>query len=782
MADVGGDGTSHDQTGANTGWENGPHKVGRSLSMRTSKPRPSLGRPFGESSELAANGASRGKTIRSSTTLKLAQALSSNATSPTSSVPKVTFGAPTTPDGAAFEPPKDQGVKKVSKSSSALRESIARAKAARKATQTTSTKANGPFENVAFDDPFGQKPKAEVGKSVLRNRVSTARKSGHLNISALGLNEIPREVMMMYEFDPESSDDWYENVDLVKFLAADNEIETLSDAAFPDVDIMSVSDDEDEDVKGGQFGGLEVLDLHGNRLSGLPKGLRRLQGLQSLNLSNNTLNMEAFDVICEVQNLRELRLAKNGLAGALPPSAGRLCKLEVLDLHGNALTELCDSLRNLVSLRVLNVAENRLTLLPFDALRNLPLTEVSAQKNSITGCLIPASVDSLATLQTLNIACNELEGLSEGETLELPCLQQLFAAGNRIETFPDVSSWQAILTVDMEGNKLSEVPQGFSSLRNLKHSNFTGCNIRVLDNSIGLMDSLVSFRVDNNPLRERKFLSMDTGDLLRELRGRHAPEIPDTEEEDGSVQTEFTMAPESPRRASGWSLKPGGILDRSSTEARELDHAELQSLASSADVRCLYLRRNLFEGLPILALSLIAHSLTDLDLSHNPLSRRGVLTEPFSLPHLQSLTLSACNLSSLEPLINYFSAPSLTFLDVSNNSISGPLPDARERFPNLVTFLAADNKIESLYFESVRGLQVLDVSNNNVSALPPKLALLGPEEMGSRGPGLRRLEVAGNSFRVPRWQIVSKGTEAVLEWLKSRISDEELQQWQDEGI
>jgi len=75
-----------------------------------------------------------------------------------------------------------------------------------------------------------------------------------------------------------------------------------------------------------------------------------------------------------------------------------------------------------------------------------------------------------------------------------------------------------------------------------------------------------------------------------------------------------------------------------------------------------------------------------------------------------------------------------------------------------------------LEFDSVRGLQVLDVSNNNIDSLPPKLGLLGTESHGSGGSALRRLEVAGNSFRVPRWEIVAKGTEAVLEWLKKKSS------------
>jgi Leucine-rich repeat (LRR) protein len=632
-----------------------------------------------------------------------------------------------------------------------------------------------PFKDLEIQDPFAQMYRPEAGKIVLRQRTSAARKSGHLNISALDLKEIPTEVMTMYDFDPDASEDWYECVDLVKFIAADNQLESLPDVAFPDVDLAAV--DVTEDVQGSQFGGLEVLDLHGNLLHDLPKGLRRLHRLQSLNLSNNTLTTDAFEIISEIEQLTELRLARNGLAGELPSELGRLRKLEVLDLHGNELTDLCDSLEGLTCLRIVNVSENQLTRLPFDILGNLPLTEINARKNNLRGALVPSSVSILPTLQILNVACNSLEQLSQGDTLELPSLQQLFADANRISSLPNISSWQSLCAITMEDNSLTQLPEGFSSLQSIKHADFTGNSLVVLDDNIGIMEDLTSFRVANNPLREKRLLTFDTEDLKRELRSRIG--ATDAEEEDGSEQTEFTIAPESPPSWNKWRLKPGGVLELSCAELSELDPAEMRALVSTnSECKCVYLRRNNFECVPVAALSHVTHSLTDLDLSRNPLSRGGLLTASIALSHLQSLTLSSCGLVSLEPLLEHLSAPALTFLDVSNNSLSGPLPCVRNTFPSLVTFLAADNGIESLSYEAVHGLQVLDVSNNNIDSLPPRIGLLGPEETAGGATALRRFDVAGNSFRVPRWQIVANGTEAILEWLKNRITDEELREWQ----
>lgn len=680
--------------------------------------------------------------------------------------------------GSNFSDPasREQEPKKVSKSSNALRESIAKAKAARKAAGQSNANDGkvlaDAFDNITLKDPFDPLQTAGSNKAVLKNKTTAARKTGHLNIAALGLKEIPNEVMTMYDYDPESNDDWYETVDLTKFIAADNEFESLSEDAFPDIDISAMP--MDEDSRGNQFGGLELLDLHGNLLASLPIGLRRLQRLYSLNVAKNRLNMDAIEVITQIKSLTELKLGNNDLEGMLTPQLGSLQKLEVLDLRGNALTGLPDNLSDLTSLRVLNVAENQLTSLPFSALSKLPLVEINAQKNRLQGHLIPASIRQLEGLQILNVSGNALEKLSAGDTLELPSLQQLFADSNRIKSLPNVSSWKSLLTLVMEDNDLSEFPEGFTELNNIKHVDFKGNNINLLNDKIGLMESLITFHIENNPLRERKLLTMDIEDIKRELRARCEPEIQTIEEEEGSDNTEFTLAPESPQTPHAWQLKSGGVLDRSSTDLCRLEAEDLEPLIASADIRCLYLQHNRIEKVPILALSRLSHSLTDLDLSHNPLNGNDFLSSRIELPQLQNLTLAAVGLTSFEPLQTFLFAPSLAFLDVSHNRLTGALPILRSTYPNLITFLASDNQISSLSFEAVQGLQALDVSNNNIGSLPPRLGLLGIEDSG----GLRRLDVAGNSFRVPKWQIVAKGTEALLDWLKNRITPEEMREWQ----
>jgi Leucine-rich repeat (LRR) protein len=170
------------------------------------------------------------------------------------------------------------------KSSLALREQIRAAKAARLSSskQDMQSKPISDFDPKHFKDPFNTKPKDE--RSLIRQRVDSARSDGRLNVSAMGLKDIPEEVLRMYDYEYNKDTDvqWNEVVDLTRFIAADNEIETIPDAVFPDVDGNSFS--ENDDAATPKFGGLEILDLHGNNLFDVPTGLRRLECLTSLNL------------------------------------------------------------------------------------------------------------------------------------------------------------------------------------------------------------------------------------------------------------------------------------------------------------------------------------------------------------------------------------------------------------------------------------------------------------------------------------------------------------------
>lgn len=651
------------------------------------------------------------------------------------------------------------------KSSAALRETIAKAKEARRLAAKLERHPNSVLTKnppIVKNGKDGFLPDVH-DESVLQKRMNVARTSGRLNIAALGLAEFPNGLQKMYNIDDIdiNSGEWYESVDLVRVNAADNEFESLPEWAFPDISIESTID-VDEVQFGNIFGGLESIDLHGNNLKELPCGLRRLSRLRNINLSRNRLVNACVDILSQIPSLKELRLAGNALDGSLNESVGNLTSLEVLDLQDNTISDLGPAFRYLNRLRNLAVAGNRLTSIPFQILESLPLTEIYAARNRLVGALIPEGIEDLAALKTLDVSNNALTAISKCETLALLSLEELNVADNRLCTIPDISGWTSMITLSAGGNKLTTIPEGVTSLPTLKSLDLSRNSIKQLDNRLGLMESLTCLEVGNNPLRERRCLNMNTDELKEELRGRlpPPPELGTHSDEiflNGVISID---AAASSTREIIWPTKPGGVLDRSSTNLCAIEASHLEPILETTEIRSLVLHHNHLSSIPSV-LSLAQNTLTTLDLSHNHLTNETYLPTPLSLPYLRSLDLSANTISSTSPLISSLDAPLLSLLNVSFNRLPS-LPTLRATYPSLTTVLASNNNISALEVDTAKGLHVLDVSGNAIERLEPRLGLLATQ-------GLRTLLVGGNRFRVPRREILEKGTDTVLGWLRGRI-------------
>lgn len=266
-----------------------PPKFGsKTVASRPSKPRSSVGGLFKKPSLPAID------LVAANSDATRNPSLDSSATSWDGTIPSnsSTTSSSTAPTDAASPEPNHR------KTSAALREQIAKAKATKRAAMRQSTGNDLPagkdapivphddgFDfGVAYEDPFGLRKGENPKQRVLKQRVGAARTSGRLNIAALDLKEIPVEVMKMYDLESIGTNDgsWAESVDLTRLVAADNELEKLDDFIFPDNAPESFNDDDSG--QGNIFGGLETIDLHGNLLVDVPLGFRRLSYVTSLNL------------------------------------------------------------------------------------------------------------------------------------------------------------------------------------------------------------------------------------------------------------------------------------------------------------------------------------------------------------------------------------------------------------------------------------------------------------------------------------------------------------------
>lgn len=468
-------------------------------------------------------------------------------------------------------------------------------------------------------------------------------------------------------------------------------------------------------------------------------------------------------MISQIPSLRDLKIANNGLTGPLDPGITTLTSLEVLDLQTNALTSLPEGLADLVRLRVLNIADNKFKSLPFEKLRHLPLIELLAAKNQLTGTLMYAEVDELRHLQILDVSANALTNLDVSGALRLPALHQLSCSANRLRELPDLESWVSLLTLSAEDNNLGAIPDGFVKLPKIKNVNFSGNNIKTLDDRIGAMESLDLFRIGGNPLREKKFSAMTAEDLKRTLRARLEPEAVETATDHEGGCGPAPGTPVSPRPSSSdWRVGKGGVLDRSNTQSHSLNPVAAADVAAHNAIYTLELHHNLFKEIPA-SIAFFASTLTTLSLAHNELTSDRFFHDDLELPRLRELSLSSNTFHSVQPIIQHLKAPALEKLDISFNRLTS-LPPLKPHFPQLATLLASHNTIRELSPESVKGLRVLDCSSNDLNSLNARIGLLG------EGPdGLKTLDVSGNRFRVPKHTVLEKGTEATLAWLRDRI-------------
>lgn len=136
-----------------------------------------------------------------------------------------------------------------------------------------------------------------------------------------------------------------------------------------------------------------------NKVTELPDWLAALPNLRSLKMAHNELAVFP-DIVLDMTKLQELSLAHNPFP-AVPPLLSRLSGLHRLSLSGCGLQSLPkDLFRRMPHLRSLELADNRLTELPF-LLPLEALQSIDISGNSFTA--LPSEIIRLRSHRKLNL-------------------------------------------------------------------------------------------------------------------------------------------------------------------------------------------------------------------------------------------------------------------------------------------------------------------------------------------------------------------------------------------
>ncbi|XP_016969731.2 leucine-rich repeat-containing protein 40 isoform X4 [Drosophila rhopaloa] len=511
---------------------------------------------------------------------------------------------------------------------------------------------------------------------------------------------------------------------------------------------------------------LTVLTLHDNALVKLPPEIGKLEKLMRLNVSHNKLSQLPREIY-SLPELRHLNISYNGFT-EIDPDISDLHMLEFLDGGHNNIQTLPGGIGFLVRLTALLLPYNHVKELPPDLVNMRSLQKIDLMQNDLT-CL-PEDMGLLRKLECLYLQHNDILELPDFEGNET--LSELHASNNFIKTIPKAmcSNLPHLKILDLRDNKITELPDELCLLRNLNRLDVSNNTISVLPVTLSSLAHLISLQVEGNPIKmiRRDILQCGTTRILKTL---HERALAKSKEEGGGSDGAFSLGGISVTRLRGGQADdgdmPGNFPDRYKLRHTRTLAVNLEELTEVPD-QVFQIAKN--EGVHV------------VDFARNQLS-----TLPNGLQHMRNLVtelvLSNNLIGYVPQFISQFTR--ITYLNLSNNLLSdlpkefGVLNTLRElsiannRFqfiPNCVyelqgleILIASENHIKMLNvsgLQSMPRLSTLDLRNNDIDAVPPILGNLT---------NITHLELVGNPFRQPRHQILMKGTDAIMSYLRDRI-------------
>ena len=590
----------------------------------------------------------------------------------------------------------------------------------------------------AMDDPFGTKKKQlerqketpiQRTNKIILNKLKQARQTGTIDISNMKLTIIPQEV-----FDPNvdiEGVNWWEMVDINKLDASNN---LLSENSF-----------NEEEHSLSLLSYLISLRFSNNKFTAIPNSLYKLSNLKLLDLSGNAISQINDNLLKGLSSLVELDLSKNKLQ-SIPESIQFLPFLEVLRVSNNQLLSIPNGLGALTRLKKLYLNENSLQFLPPNLFSQMiGLEEIYLYKNRLENICDnnSSTFDNMKHLKFLDIHSNYLTIFNI--FTEMPILDSLLLSYNQIQYVNGLDKCYNLTNLDLNNNKIVDFPPDILKLKKLTTLNLQNNDLNGIPNTLGLMNSLVRLNIEGNPLKRLvgKMRNCSTEELKNYLKSR----ITDADFENTPMSKEDLYDINDnmdPNQQILHNIFNNGLVMKE-MNLKNIPVDEMQNSIQKNTLNKIDFSVNQINDISNLTYVLNRiESISELNLSQNLIDKFPLII--LSLPNLTTLNLSKNKLKRF-PYDEFTSTNlndvrcSLINLDLSFNYID-KFPDVIGLFQNISTVNLASNNItfiDNVLNMKLLELDTLNLSDNKVEKLPNKLYKIMPK--------LKTLLMGNNNLR-----------------------------------
>ncbi|KAM4871919.1 leucine-rich repeat-containing protein 40 [Thomomys bottae] len=313
----------------------------------------------------------------------------------------------------------------------------------------------------------------------------------------------------------------------------------------------------------------------------------------------------------------------------------------------------------------------------------------------------------------VDIPAEANQNLSFGATerwWEQTDLTKLIISNNKLQSLTDdLRLLPALIVLDIHDNQLTSLPSAIRELENLQKLNISHNKLEMIPEEMTHLRNLKALYLQHN---------------------------------------ELTYIPE-------------GFEQLSNLEDLDLSNNRLTSIPASFSSLASLIRLNLSSNQ---LKSLPAEISKMRRLKHFDCNCNLLETIPSELAGMESLELLYLRRNKLRFLPEFPSCRLLKELHVGENQIEVLGADHLKHLNSILVLDLKDNKLKSVPDEIIllQSLERLDLSNNDISSLPYSMGNLH----------LKFLALEGNPLRTIRREILNKGTQEVLKYLRSKITDD----------